>query len=196
MRIRSLLLVLAVAAALPVEPVAAQHGSTTREADLLVIDSCGLLPAEVVARIVTSDGAIPDTSDTWAVAIGRIVRTLNRMGFLEAGVTVERDVGVPGSRPVVTVNCGRRFVVGRLELVGNVGIRDSVLRAFLLLQEGDPFDDVLLEATIARLNEIGCLESVDRSSIEVHRNAAQATVDVTIRVVERPDRIGLQTPPN
>ena len=196
MRIRSLLLVLAVAAALPAEPAAAQHGSTKRDADLLAIDSCDALPPEVVARLVTSDGSVPETTDAWAVVIGRIVRTLNRMGFLEAGVTVERDVGVPGSRPLVHVNCGRQFVVARLEIVGNDGIRDSVLKAFLLVREGQPFDEALLEATIARLNEVGCLESLDRSSIDVRRNAARATVNVTIRVVERPDRVGLQAPPN
>lgn len=196
MRIRSLLLVLAVAAALPAEPAAAQHGSTKRDADLLAIDSCDALPPEVVARLVTSDGSVPDATDAWAVVIGRIVRTLNRMGFLEAGVTVERDVGVPGSRPLVHVNCGRQFVVARLEIVGNDGIRDSVLKTFLLVREGQPFDEALLEATIARLNEVGCLESLDRSNIEVRRNAARATVNVTIRVVERPDRVGLQAPPN
>jgi outer membrane protein assembly complex protein YaeT len=76
------------------------------------------------------------------------------------------------------------YMVRRLEFVGMQRFPDRYFRSRILLTEGAPFDDRLLEAGLARLARTGYFKPIKREDIHVEANDAARTMNVTIRVEE------------
>ena len=76
------------------------------------------------------------------------------------------------------------YMVRRLEFVGMHRFPDRYLRSRILLTEGAPFDDRLLEAGLARLARTGYFKPIKKEDIHVETNDAARTANVTIRVEE------------
>jgi outer membrane protein assembly complex protein YaeT len=76
------------------------------------------------------------------------------------------------------------YVVRRLEFVGIHRFPDRYFRSRILLTEGAPFDDRLLEAGLARLARTGYFKPIRKQDVHVETNEAARTANVTIRVEE------------
>jgi outer membrane protein assembly complex protein YaeT len=76
------------------------------------------------------------------------------------------------------------YIVRRLEFRGNRHFPDRYFRSRILLKEGAPFDDRLLEAGLARLARTGYFKPIKKEDIHVETDEASHTADVTIRVEE------------
>jgi outer membrane protein assembly complex protein YaeT len=76
------------------------------------------------------------------------------------------------------------YVVRRLEFVGIHRFPDRYFRSRILLTEGAPFDDRLLEAGLARLARTGYFKPIKKQDVHVETNEAARTADVTIRIEE------------
>jgi outer membrane protein assembly complex protein YaeT len=76
------------------------------------------------------------------------------------------------------------YMVRRLEFVGMHRFPDHYFRSRILLTEGAPFDDRLLEAGLARLARTGYFKPIKKEDVHVETNDAARTADVTIRVEE------------
>jgi outer membrane protein assembly complex protein YaeT len=76
------------------------------------------------------------------------------------------------------------YMVGRLEFRGIHHFPDRYFRSRILLKEGAPFDDRLLEAGLARLARTGYFKPIKKEDIHVKTDEASHTADVTIRVEE------------
>jgi outer membrane protein insertion porin family len=76
------------------------------------------------------------------------------------------------------------YMVRRLEFRGIHRFPDRYFRSRIVLKEGAPFDDRLLEAGLARLARTGYFKPIKKEDIHVQTDEASHTADVTIRVEE------------
>lgn len=86
----------------------------------------------------------------------------------------------------ITIDEGKQFRLRRLEFVGNTFTRDRVLRREFLINEGDIYNQIALERSVLRLNQLGYFDPVDKDrDVEVRTDEDQGTADTIIRVAER-----------
>jgi outer membrane protein insertion porin family len=64
----------------------------------------------------------------------------------------------------VDISEGRRFVVRRIEFVGNRRTPEQTLRDAMLLKGGEPFNRALHEEGVRNLNRLGLFEEIDPDS--------------------------------
>jgi outer membrane protein assembly complex protein YaeT len=76
------------------------------------------------------------------------------------------------------------YLVRHLEFRGLHRLPDRYLRSRILLREGAPLDDRLLEAGLARLARTSYFKPIKKEDVHVETNEATHTADVTIRVEE------------
>lgn len=101
-----------------------------------------------------------------------------RAGALDFRAQFDFDRGLTTER-------GPAYRVGRIEFMGHHRFSDGLLRAHMLLDEGDVFDERLLRRGIARLNRSGLFDPIDERQVLVARDAAAAVAHVTVRLTER-----------
>jgi outer membrane protein insertion porin family len=86
----------------------------------------------------------------------------------------------------ITADEGHQFFVRRIDFVGNTTTRDKVIRREFLLDEGDIFNQNLLDLTIQRLNQLGYFDMLKKEdAVDIKRNPQGDTVDITLKVKER-----------
>jgi surface antigen-like variable number repeat protein len=83
------------------------------------------------------------------------------------------------------VRTGSPYTVGRISFSGNYRINESTLRRAMVLQERALFDAGKLRRSLARLNRSGLVAPITVDDVEIHRNSAGLTADLTISVRER-----------
>jgi outer membrane protein assembly complex protein YaeT len=76
------------------------------------------------------------------------------------------------------------YIVRRLEFVGNRRFPDRYFRSRMLLKEGTPLDDRVLEAGLARLARTSYFKPIKKRDVRVEADEVARTVDITIRVEE------------
>jgi outer membrane protein insertion porin family len=101
---------------------------------------------------------------------------------VEAFRTLESEPGTV--RIVLDRSLTPPYTVRRLEFRGIQHFPDRYFRSRILLKEGAPFDDRLLEAGLARLARTGYFKPIKKEDIHVDTNEDAHTADVTIRVEE------------
>jgi hypothetical protein len=83
------------------------------------------------------------------------------------------------------VRTGSPYVVGRINFSGHYRINESTLRRAMVLQERALFDVGQLRRSLARLNRLGLFEPITADDVEIQRNRAGLTADLTISLRER-----------
>lgn len=79
----------------------------------------------------------------------------------------------------------KQFFVRRIEFMGNTTTRDKVIRREVLLDEGAVFNSRLWELSILRLNQLGYFEELRPENADVQQNAAEGTIDLSLKVKEK-----------
>jgi len=77
------------------------------------------------------------------------------------------------------------YIVRRLEFLGNSRFPDRYLRSRILLREGMPFDDRVLEGGLARVGRTGYFKPIKKEDVHIETNDVTRTVDVSIHIEER-----------
>ncbi len=86
----------------------------------------------------------------------------------------------------VVVDEGQRFIIGRIEFVGNGQTSDQVLRSALLIKEDEPFNQQRLVESVEKLNSLGLFEWIDKDrDVELRTDEESSLLKVNIRVKER-----------
>ncbi|HMS41919.1 MAG TPA: outer membrane protein assembly factor BamA [Pyrinomonadaceae bacterium] len=86
----------------------------------------------------------------------------------------------------ITIDEGRQFRLRRLEFVGNTFTRDKILRREVLVNEGDIYNQINLERSVIRLNQLGYFDPIDKDQdVEIRTNQDQGDVDLIVRVREK-----------
>jgi outer membrane protein assembly factor BamA len=173
------------------------QGKEPRQTEFqMVIVECGdALAPDLISRAVTRGGGVPIDRIAWARVTEDLTTLLERLGYLDASVTVDTDSRGTDTRPIVHVAEGRRYVVSRLEVAGNTTIPDRALRRLMYLREGEAFDRGLLRLTLDRFNELGCLEPLTWKDVQLTIDRDRGDVGVIIKVVEQPDYSGGHSAP-
>ena len=153
--------------------------------------------AKTHAIRVDSDAAFPAHALCAALLDER--RKAERQGVVDFAAKIEiRDV--PG-RPVtpgpdarkwadliVNIQRGRAYTVGRIEFLGNRGIRDTTIRRAMLINEEGPLDQTLLRKSVAHLNRTGFFEPIAEKDVILTTPPDSDHADVTIRLREQKAR--------
>ena len=124
----------------------------------------------------------------------RLLRAYHNRGCLQAHVAVTTNYEAPvlgemrKAEVEIEIQEGPVFVLRRLEFMGNKMTRDRIIRRRVLLNEGEPYSEDLLEASLERLNELGLftritMRDVTRALVERGR-----FVDLLIRLREKGKR--------
>lgn len=86
----------------------------------------------------------------------------------------------------ITIDEGRQFRLRRLEFVGNTFTRDKILRREVLINEGDIYNQIRLETSVIRLNQLGYFDPIDKDQdVEIRTNQDQGDIDLIVRVREK-----------
>ena len=108
-------------------------------------------------------------------------RDAQRHGVLDFAATLDAAHSDDAPR----IQLGPSYRVGRIEFRGNHRIRDSIVRANLLIDEGGTFDEQQLRRSIDRLNRAMLFETIDSKHVVVQPDAKTGFADVTIHLTER-----------
>jgi len=86
----------------------------------------------------------------------------------------------------IVVDEGQRFIIGRIEFVGNGKTSDQILRGVLLIKEDEPFNQQFLVESVEKLNGLGLFEWVDKDrDVELRTDEESSLLKIHIRVKER-----------
>ena len=86
----------------------------------------------------------------------------------------------------ITIDEGKQFRLRRLEFAGNTFTRDRVLRREVLINEGDIYNQLLLETSIIRLNQTQYFDPIDKDQdVEIRTDEELGDVDLIINVKEK-----------
>jgi surface antigen-like variable number repeat protein len=78
-----------------------------------------------------------------------------------------------------------KYLIRRIEFIGNQNTRDNVLRRRVLLQEGNVFKRAILVKSLARVSTLRMVYPVKLSDVVAHLNDDEKTIDVLICFKER-----------
>ncbi len=100
------------------------------------------------------------------------------------------DISVDEQRKLISMKVdideGKQFYVRRIEFQGNTTTRDKVIRRQLALEEGNIYNSQLWELSVLRLNQLNYFEALKpEKDSEVRQNAADTSVDITLKVKEK-----------
>src|SRR5262249_6578455 len=121
-----------------------------------------------------------------------INRAYLKRGHLRASVTVDAEYQLISPRTKqglveikIRIIEGSVFRTRRLEIAGNSNTREQIIRRKVLLNEGEPYTDELLDKSLDRLNGLGLFEKLTRSNVKLAIYDDENIVDVTIYLQEK-----------
>ena len=87
---------------------------------------------------------------------------------------------------LITLSEGKSFVLRSVEFEGNARTSDALLRPAVLLREGEPYSQAILDASLKRLEATGLFERIDRDrDVNYQVNEQQGQVMVRIKLKEK-----------
>jgi len=110
------------------------------------------------------------------------IAILKNYEFLNADVE-ERIVGVDKLDFIINFKQSEKYYVNRINVIGNQFTLEEVIRNSLIVDEGDPFNNILFNKSINSLKSKNIFKSVN---YEINNNEIDKTKDITIKVEEKP----------
>ena len=115
-------------------------------------------------------------------------RDAERQGILDFSATLHvQRVGDPSNLVdlTTTIDRGRPYRIGRIDFTGNHHYSDALVRSNLLLDEGQPLDQLILRKSADRINQAGMFEPITSTDIAIRTNERTGIADITIHLKER-----------
>lgn len=86
----------------------------------------------------------------------------------------------------INIDEGKQFRLRRLEFTGNTFTRDKILRREVLINEGDTYNQGLIETSVLRLNQTQYFDPLDKDKdVEIRTDEEQGEVDLIVKVREK-----------
>ncbi|MEM6732335.1 MAG: outer membrane protein assembly factor BamA, partial [Myxococcota bacterium] len=116
--------------------------------------------------------------------IQKVTDVYRNQGYAYANVTPNSRLNRKDRIVNIDMDIERGEIVyfGRIEIVGNTRTRDKVIRREMAIYEGDKYSALGIDATKARIFQLGFFEDVN---ITTQRGAEPDLLDVTVEVKER-----------
>ncbi len=122
----------------------------------------------------------------------RLKKAYGSRGYIQADVNVQPTFKPPAAGESegvadfsIQVEEGSVYTVEQIEFAGNNTTRDKVLRRELLVSEGEPYNQELMEYSILLLNQLGYFDEIKKEDIQTTTDERRKTVNVVIKVKER-----------
>jgi outer membrane protein insertion porin family len=165
------------------------EGYLHRLGNLTVRDGDVLTPEQARAHFKIETGDVIDAG-LMDDALNRLRMYYGRLGYLQFAPTIDFRFapsvkGESVTDITITLNEGKRFILGRLEFTGNRRTLDLPLRRMIPLDEGDFFDYAMLEEGIKRLNRTNLFEPITPADMVITYDQARSSANVEVRLKER-----------
>ena len=120
-------------------------------------------------------------------------KAYGQQGFIQYEADLEptyKDNPANPNEGIVDVNIniseGKQFRLHRLEFSGNTFTRDKILRREFLTNEGDIYNQNLLDISVQRLNQLGFFDPVDKlKDVNTRTDEEAGDVDLVVDVKEK-----------
>jgi outer membrane protein insertion porin family len=109
------------------------------------------------------------------------ITTLEQYKFIKARVTEELNNNLIDLK--FTVVEGEKFYVDKINILGNTITAENVIRNQFLLDEGDPYNEILVTKTINNIKSLNFFKNIES---EIILNEQNKTKTINITVEERP----------
>ena len=123
-----------------------------------------------------------------------IRKTVRRAGYLDAAVSVDRDVHDVGKTVdiAIRVDAGPLYTMRKLTIVGLDLTAESEMKRMWTLTAGKPFNPDYPELFLTRIREQGVMDNLGktRAAVEIDYKAHVADVTLTFAVAESPPARG------
>ncbi len=158
------------------------------------IEGNSIFSEDVIRNVIgLKPGEIADGDRLGKALYEDLKKIYGASGFIQYAPEVQPEFRDNPANPnegiadfTVTIDEGKQFTLRRLEFIGNTFTRDNVLRREVLLNEGDVYNQIGLENSVLRLNQLGFFDPIDdERDIDFRQNDDEGLVDVNIRVAER-----------
>jgi len=169
------------------------EGRIFRVGDVKIEGNSIFSEQQISAIIGVKKGEIADGKRLREALYEDLKKIYGSQGFVEYDVELTPDLKDNPNNPeegIVDINVnideGKQYRLRRLEFVGNTFTRDRVLRREILINEGDIYNQSRLEISVARLNQLGYFDPIDKDQdLEIRTDSDQGFVDSIVKVSER-----------
>lgn len=149
-------------------------------------------PEQVVFISGMKKGDIASAKTIREGVFERLKKAYGSRGYIQADTNVQPSFKPPAAGEkdgvadfVITVEEGSVYTVRTIEFTGNNVTRDKVLRRELLVGEGEPYNQELMEYSTLLLNQLGFFEEIKKEDLQTVTDDRNKTVDITIKVKEK-----------
>jgi len=109
------------------------------------------------------------------------ITTLEQYKFIKANVTENIDQNLLNLE--FNVEEGEKFYVDKINILGNTVTSENVIRNQFIVDEGDPFSEILVKKSINNIKSLNFFRSV---SSKIENNDSNKTRTINITVEEKP----------
>lgn len=167
--------------------VMVEEGIRYRLGDVKISGVKAFSPEQLRQRLSLKTGDIADGEKLSDFVFDSIKAFYGEAGYIQSTAEFEpvfRDEGIADIN--INIDEGLIFTLRRIEIVGNMYVRDRVVRDAMLIGSGDIFDLKQFDESIKSINKLGLFEPIDKNTnIELHVDQDRGDVDIVVKVVER-----------
>lgn len=169
------------------------EGKIFRVGDVKVEGNSIFSEQQILAGLGLKKGEIANGKRLQDAVNEDLKKAYGAQGFVEYNAEFEPEFKENPANPnegivdlKITIDEGRQFRLRRLEFTGNTFTRDKVLRREVLVNEGDIYNQNLIEYSVVRLNQTGYFDPIDKDQdVEIRTDQDQGDVDVVLKVKEK-----------
>ena len=148
----------------------ARHAKQLMERSLSLLHNAGIARARILGFVEASRRCT--TVDLWLMSSDLVIPAATTpKKFFQSQRILEAE--------------RERFLIRRVEFVGNDYTRDNVLRRQIYLQEGERFTTELLKRSLTSLSRLKIIRPVSINDVEVTLDRRDRIVDIELHVNER-----------
>jgi outer membrane protein insertion porin family len=168
------------------------EGTRYRFGEITAEGSTIFTPEQVVLISGMKKGDIASAKTIREGVFERLKKAYGSRGYIQAETNVNPTFKPPtaGEKDgvadfTITVEEGSVYTVGTIEFTGNNVTRDKVLRREILVAEGEPYNQELMEYSTLLLNQLGFFEEIKKEDIQTVTDERRKIVDIIVKVKEK-----------
>lgn len=173
--------------------VPVNEGKLFRVGSLTVEGNSIFSEQQILGYVGLKTGEIADGKQLQEAVYDNLKTVYGSQGFVNYSADFEPDFKDNPTNPAegivdikININEGKQFTLHRLEFTGNTFTRDNVLRREFLINEGDIYNQGLLDYSIARINQTQYFDPIDKDQdIETRTDDDKADVDLNVKIKEK-----------
>ncbi|MDQ3750068.1 MAG: hypothetical protein M3367_13830 [Acidobacteriota bacterium] len=173
--------------------VSIEEGTLYRLGSLNIQGTKIFTSEQLLEKLNLKTGDIADGQELRQWLFERVKKLYEDSGYIQSDFDLEptyKPVAEKSNEGVVdlevTIYEGQRFIISRIEFVGNSQTSDQVLRNALLIKEDEPFSQQRFAESVEKLNGLGLFEWIDKDrDVELRTDEESSLLKIRIRVKER-----------